>query len=106
MCYPARVMRRRLPQKNQPQPARNQSSGEQQLATFEESLKKLESIVGQLERGDLPLEDSVKLFEEGMQLSADCKKQLEEAEGKVEILIKQRDGSMKREPFTPLGAPK
>jgi exodeoxyribonuclease VII small subunit len=76
------------------------------LATFEESLKKLESIVGQLERGDLPLEDSVKLFEEGMQLSADCKKQLEEAEGKVEILIKQRDGSMKREPFTPLGAPK
>ena len=76
------------------------------MATFEESLKKLESIVGQLERGDLPLEDSVKLFEEGMQLSADCKKQLEEAEGKVEILIKQRDGSMKREPFTPLGAPK
>ena len=76
------------------------------MATFEESLKKLESIVGQLERGDLPLEDSVKLFEEGMQLSADCKKQLEEAEGKVEILIKQRDGSMKREPFAPLGAPK
>ena len=76
------------------------------MATFEESLKKLESIVGQLERGDLPLEDSVKLFEEGMQLSADCKQQLEEAEGKVEILIKQRDGSMKREPFAPLGAPK
>jgi exodeoxyribonuclease VII small subunit len=76
------------------------------LATFEESLKKLESIVGQLERGDLPLEDSVKLFEEGMQLSAECKKQLEEAEGKVEILIKQRDGSMKREPFAPLATPK
>jgi exodeoxyribonuclease VII small subunit len=76
------------------------------LATFEESLKKLEAIVGQLERGDLPLEDSVKLFEEGMQLSAECKKQLEEAEGKVEILIKQRDGSMKREAFAPLAAPK
>jgi exodeoxyribonuclease VII small subunit len=76
------------------------------LATFEESLKKLETIVTQLEHGDLPLEDSVKLFEEGMQLSADCKKQLEDAEGKVEILIKQRDGSMKREAFAPLGAPK
>lgn len=76
------------------------------MATFEESLKKLETIVTQLEHGDLPLEDSVKLFEEGMQLSADCKKQLEDAEGKVEILIKQRDGSMKREAFAPLGAPK
>jgi exodeoxyribonuclease VII small subunit len=76
------------------------------LATFEDSLKKLETIVGQLERGDLPLEDSVKIFEEGMQLSSECKKQLEEAEGKVEILIKQRDGSMKRETFAPLATPK
>lgn len=76
------------------------------MATFEESLKKLETIVTQMEHGDLPLEDSVKLFEEGMQLSAACKKQLEDAEGKVEILIKQRDGSMKREAFAPLGAPK
>jgi exodeoxyribonuclease VII small subunit len=76
------------------------------LATFEESLKKLETIVGQLEHGELPLEDSVKLFEEGMRLSAECKKQIEEAEGKVEILIKQRDGAMKREPFAPMAAPK
>ena len=75
------------------------------MATFEESLKKLETIVGQLERGDLPLEDSVKLFEEGMSLSAECKKHLEDAEGKVEILIKQRDGSMKREAFAPLKTP-
>lgn len=76
------------------------------MATFEESLKKLESVVTQLERGELPLEESVKLFEEGMQLSIDCKKQLEDAEGKVEILIKQRDGSMKREVFAPLAGPK
>lgn len=75
------------------------------MATFEESLKKLESIVGQLERGDLQLEDSVKLFEEGMHLSAECKRQLEEAEGKVEVLIKQRDGAMKREPFAALTPP-
>jgi exodeoxyribonuclease VII small subunit len=69
------------------------------LAGFEASLAKLEEIVAQLERGDLSLEDSVKLFEEGTRLSAECRKQLEEAEGKVELLVKQRDGSMKREPF-------
>jgi len=72
------------------------------LATFEESLKQLEAIVAQLERGDLPLEDSVKIFEEGMRLSAECKKQLEEAEGKVELLVKRRDGAMEKEPFAPL----
>jgi exodeoxyribonuclease VII small subunit len=69
------------------------------LASFEESLTKLEEIVAQLERGDLSLEDSVRLFEEGTRLSGDCRKQLEEAEGKVEMLVKQRDGSLKREPF-------
>jgi exodeoxyribonuclease VII small subunit len=69
------------------------------LASFEESLTKLEDIVARLERGDLSLEDSVRLFEEGTRLSAECRKQLEEAEGKVELLVKQRDGSMKREPF-------
>ena len=69
------------------------------MASFEESLKKLEEIVAQLERGDLPLEDSVRLFEEGTRLSAECRKQLDDAEGKIEMLVKQRDGSMKREPF-------
>lgn len=69
------------------------------MASFEESLTKLEEIVGRLERGELSLEDSVRLFEEGTRLSAECRKQLEEAEGKVELLVKQRDGSAKREPF-------
>lgn len=69
------------------------------MATFEESLKQLEQIVGQMERGDLPLEDSIKMFEEGMRLSAQCKQELDAAEGKVQILLKQRDGSMKPEPF-------
>ncbi|MGC2618491.1 MAG: exodeoxyribonuclease VII small subunit [Acidobacteriaceae bacterium] len=69
------------------------------MASFEESLTKLEEIVAQLERGDLSLEDSVRMFEEGSRLSAICRKQLEEAEGKVEMLVKQRDGSVKREPF-------
>ena len=49
------------------------------LATFEESLKQLEKIVAQLERGDLPLEDSLRLFEEGMRLSAQCKQELDAA---------------------------
>ena len=69
------------------------------MATFEDSLKQLETIVGQLEKGDLPLEESLKLFEEGMRLAAVCKEELEAAEGKVQILLKQRDGSMKAEPF-------
>ena len=69
------------------------------MQNFEESLKKLETIVAQMERGDISLEDSVKLFEEGTKLAEQCKQQLAEAEGKVEILIKQRNGAMKREPF-------
>ena len=71
------------------------------MANFEESLRQLESIVAQLERGDLPLEDSIKLFEDGIRLSAVCKQELDAAEGKVQILLKQRDGSMKAEPFPP-----
>lgn len=69
------------------------------LARFEESINQLEKIVDQLEKGDLPLEDSIKLFEEGVRLSSACKQELDEAEGKVQILLKQRDGSMKAEPF-------
>ncbi|MGA8087226.1 MAG: exodeoxyribonuclease VII small subunit [Terracidiphilus sp.] len=69
------------------------------MPSFEDSLKKLETIVDQLEKGDLTLEDSLKLFEEGVGLSAACKKELDTAEGKVQILIKQRDGSLKTEPF-------
>jgi exodeoxyribonuclease VII small subunit len=69
------------------------------LATFEESLKQLEKIVDHLERGDLPLEESIRLFEEGVRLSTACKQELDAAEGKVQILMKERDGSMRAEPF-------
>jgi exodeoxyribonuclease VII small subunit len=69
------------------------------MPSFEESLKKLENIVEQLEKGDMALEDSLKLFEEGVNLSAACKQELESAEGKVQMLVKQRDGTMKPEPF-------
>ena len=84
-------------------PPRRQVKEETPLATFEESLKKLEVIVDQLERGDLALEESIKLFEEGVNLSNACKKELETAEGKVQLLLKQRDGSMKAEPFPGTG---
>jgi len=70
------------------------------LASFEESLKQLESIVAKLERGDLPLEESVQLFEEGIKLSEACKNDLESAEGKVQMLLKQKDGSRKPVPFS------
>jgi exodeoxyribonuclease VII small subunit len=69
------------------------------LATFEESLKQLEKIVDQLERGDLPLEESIRLFEDGVKLSSACKQELDTAEAKVQMLMKERDGSMRAEPF-------
>jgi exodeoxyribonuclease VII small subunit len=69
------------------------------MPKFEDSLKKLETIVGRLEEGDLALEESIKLFEEGVSLSAACKQELDAAEGKVQVLLKQRDGSLKAEPF-------
>jgi exodeoxyribonuclease VII small subunit len=69
------------------------------MPSFEESLKKLETIVGQLEKGDLSLEESLKLFEEGVGLSSACKQELDAAEGKVQTLVKQRDGSLKPEAF-------
>ncbi len=68
------------------------------MAKFEECLQRLENIVNELEKGDLPLEQALTLFEEGVQLSASCRKELEEAEGKVEILLKQ-NGKLQAEAF-------
>lgn len=68
------------------------------MAKFEECLQRLEKIVQELEKGDIALEKSLALFEEGMKLSAACKKELIEAEGKVEILLKQ-NGKLQAEPF-------
>jgi exodeoxyribonuclease VII small subunit len=71
---------------------------EDQLPKFEECLQRLEVIVKEMERGDLPLEQSLKLFEEGVSLSGSCRKELDEAEGKIEILLKQ-DGKLSKEAF-------
>ena len=68
---------------------------------FEYSLARLEEIVKKLEGTNLSLDDAMKLFEEGVQLSRDCQKYLEQAEGKVEILLKKAGGEMAAEPFDP-----
>jgi exodeoxyribonuclease VII small subunit len=65
------------------------------MASFEEQLTALESVVERLERGELSLEESVKLFEEGVKLSDACKKELEAAEGKIQILTQRGAGGMK-----------
>jgi exodeoxyribonuclease VII small subunit len=66
---------------------------------FEISLKKLEEAVSRLESGELSLEDSLKVFEEGVRHASICTRKLNEAQKKVELLLKQKDGSFKREEF-------
>ena len=60
--------------------------------SFEEALQQLEQIVQKLEKGELPLEESLKLYEEGIRLSRLCHGKLEEAEGKIEMLMKDARG--------------
>jgi exodeoxyribonuclease VII small subunit len=66
---------------------------------FEAALARLEDIVKELETGDLPLEQSLKLFEEGIKLSRLCNKRLEDAERRVEILLKNKNGTVTAQPF-------
>ena len=65
---------------------------------FEETMQELEKIVQELEKGDLNLDDSINKFEEGMKLSKQCNKMLEEAEKKITILL-ENDGELKEENF-------
>ena len=60
--------------------------------TFEASLNQLETIVKQLEAGELPLEESLKLFENGVRLSRECRERLNEAERRIQVLMKDGDG--------------
>lgn len=66
---------------------------------FEEAMQRLEDIVENLENGDLSLENSLKIFEEGMKLVSFCSKKLEEAEQKVTKLVKESDGRYTQQPF-------
>jgi len=67
--------------------------------TFEESMKQLEQIVEELEDGDLPLEDSLKKFEEGVLLSKFCFQKLDETEKKVSLLLREPGGQVQETPF-------
>ena len=60
--------------------------------TFETQLAELETVVERLERGELSLEDSVRLFEEGVRLSNACKQELESAEGRIQVLLEPKTG--------------
>jgi exodeoxyribonuclease VII small subunit len=72
---------------------------EKKELTFEDALGRLEGIVKKLEKPDLPLEESIKLFEEGMGLSKICSERLDQAQQRVELLQKEASGAMKSVPF-------
>lgn len=72
----------------------------QTVASFETSLDELEKVVKELESGDLSLDRSLELFSRGIELSDSCRKQLEEAETRVEMLIR-KEGTYQPEPFRP-----
>ena len=76
---------------------------ELKVKDFESALKSLEEIVTQLEGGDLTLDRSLDLFEQGVKISRFCNVKLEEAERKVETLMKTADGSLKEVPFSAEG---
>ena len=71
---------------------------------FEDAMQRLEEIVKGLEQGDLPLGDSLKVFEEGMELAKFCSRELESAEKKVSLLVKESGGKYSEVPFEPDGA--
>lgn len=77
----------------------NQPAKSEKPEPFEKNLARLDAIAHELEDTDLPLERALVLYEEGMKLSECCHKQLEEAEGRVEILMKKASGKMAPEPF-------
>ncbi len=67
---------------------------------FEQAMARLEAIVTELEKGDLPLDESLKIFEEGIRLSKNCLKVLEEAERKIEVLVQDRNGKKQLRAFS------
>jgi len=66
---------------------------------FEDAMARLEEIVTGLEKGDLSLDESLKMFEEGIRLSKSCLKMLDEVQKKVEVLVRDKEGKQKSRPF-------
>lgn len=79
----------------------SQSSKAAKPETFEKNIERLDAIVRQLEDADLPLEKALQIYEEGMKLSEVCQKQLQEAEGRIQALMKRAGGKIVAEPFEP-----
>ena len=75
------------------------TNNEQQTRTFEASLEALEQIVRELEQGDLPLEKSLELFEQGIRLSRECQERLSQAERRIEVLLRDNQGRPVVAPF-------
>jgi exodeoxyribonuclease VII small subunit len=75
------------------------SAPESPEVPFEQALARLEALVAELERGDLPLDRSLAAFEEGMQLARLCGRRLEQAEKRVQLLLEQESGEATLEPF-------
>jgi len=71
----------------------------EQFDTFEKALEELQKRVQSLEEGNLPLDSALKVFEEGMSIADFCARKLQDAEQKVEILLKGADGEIRKEPF-------
>ena len=76
------------------------NNGQEQGRSFEASLEALEKIVQQLEDGDLPLERSLELFEQGIRLSRECQDRLSQAERRIEILLRDNQGRPVAGPFS------
>lgn len=77
------------------------NNGQEEGRTFEASLEALERIVQQLEDGDLPLEKSLELFEQGIRLSRECQERLGQAERRIEILLRDNQGRPVAKAFNP-----
>jgi exodeoxyribonuclease VII small subunit len=78
--------------------AKDQSAAEETKLTFEEAIEKLEDIVAKLESGDVPLEQAIGLYQDGMKLSYLCSAKLEQVERKIEMLVEDENGLAKK-PF-------
>jgi exodeoxyribonuclease VII small subunit len=80
---------------------KDQESGKPGAASFEDNLRRLEEIVHRLEEGNLALEESLRLYEEGIEAFRNCQKMLDEADLKVRKLVQTAEGELREEPFEP-----
>lgn len=77
----------------------SQNSNETNLSNFEASIQELENLVRKLEQGEMPLEESLKAFERGVELTRSCQKSLRAAEQRVEQVIENSEGELESRPF-------